>query len=209
MSYTALEEMRKQNEARFGKDVGPKQPDLLAGALDRNDLKSAVLRFLHNRCEGLRFSKEKTDEEKACGHFLGTSISAHQIPYNMQKDIDRLCLEREIEKFIDSGVAAIERQIRRNKTRLEKRLRDGVLERDAVPAYVPAEEEDKEEEFKVVRSKRFSIKPMSVQEAILQMNLLGHEFFVFRNMDAEDAISVVYERKNGGYGLICDDGLND
>ena len=51
--------------------------------------------------------------------------------------------------------------------------------------------------------------PMSVQEAILQMNLLGHEFFVFRNMDAEDAISVVYERKNGGYGLICDDGLND
>ena len=105
MSYTALEEMRKQNEARFGKDVGPKQPDLLAGALDRNDLKSAVLRFLHNRCEGLRFSKEKTDEEKECGHFLGTSISAHQIPYNMQKDIDRLCLEREIEKFIDSGVA--------------------------------------------------------------------------------------------------------
>ena len=110
---------------------------------------------------------------------------------------------------IDSGVAAIERQIRRNKTRLEKRLRDGVWERDAVPAYVPAETEESEEEFKVVRSKRFSIKPMSVQEAILQMNLLGHEFFVFRNMDSEDAISVVYARKNGGYGLICDDGLND
>ena len=50
---------------------------------------------------------------------------------------------------------------------------------------------------------------MSVQEAILQMNLLGHEFFVFRNMDAEDAISVVYERKSGGYGLICDDGLDE
>ena len=87
-------------------------------------------------------------------------------------------------------------------------LRDGALERDAVPSFVPAEEDDNEE-FKVVRSKRFSIKPMSVQEAILQMNLLGHEFFVFRNMDAEDAISVVYERKNGGYGLICDDGLDE
>ena len=109
---------------------------------------------------------------------------------------------------IDSGVAAIERQIRRNKTRLEKRLREGALERDAVPAFVPAEEEEPEE-FKIVRSKRFSIKPMSVQEAILQMNLLGHEFFVFRNMDAEDAISVVYERKSGGYGLICDDGLDE
>ena len=55
-------------------------------------------------------------------------------------------------------------------------------------------------------SKRFSIKPMSPEEAILQMNLLDHEFFVFRNMEAEDAIAVVYKRKQGGYGLICDDG---
>ena len=107
---------------------------------------------------------------------------------------------------VDSGVAAIERQIRRNKTRLEKRLRDGALvERDAVPAFAPAEEEA-DEEFKIVRSKRFSIQPMSPEEAILQMNLLDHEFFVFRNMDAEDAIAVVYKRKQGGYGLICDDG---
>ena len=109
---------------------------------------------------------------------------------------------------VDSGVAAIERQIRRNKTRLEKKLREGVLEREAVPAYLPPEDEAAEE-FKIVRNKRFSIKPMSAEEAILQMNLLGHEFFVFRNMDAEDAISVVYERKNGGYGLICDDGLDE
>lgn len=107
---------------------------------------------------------------------------------------------------VDSGVAAIERQIRRNKTRLEKRLRDGALvERDAVPAFAPQEEEA-DEEFQIVRSKRFSIKPMSPEEAILQMNLLDHEFFVFRNMDAEDAIAVVYKRKQGGYGLICDDG---
>ena len=105
---------------------------------------------------------------------------------------------------IDSGVAAIERQIRKNKTRLEKRLREGALEREAVPAYAPAEEED--EEFKIVRSKRFSIKPMSPEEAILQMNLLEHEFFVFRNDEEDGAISVVYRRKNGGYGLICDDG---
>lgn len=104
---------------------------------------------------------------------------------------------------IDSGVAAIERQIRKNKTRLEKRLREGALEREAVPAYAPAEEED--EEFKIVRSKRFSIKPMSPEEAILQMNLLEHEFFVFRNDEEDDAISVVYRRKNGGYGLICDE----
>ena len=107
---------------------------------------------------------------------------------------------------VDSGVAAIERQIRRNKTRLEKKLREGVLEKEAAPAFESAEEEA--EEFKIVRSKRFSIKPMSVEEAILQMNLLGHEFFVFKNMDSEEAFSVVYKRKQGGYGLICDDGLD-
>ena len=50
---------------------------------------------------------------------------------------------------------------------------------------------------------------MSPEEAILQMNLLDHEFFVFRDMDADDAVSVVYRRKQGGYGLICDDGEND
>jgi len=105
---------------------------------------------------------------------------------------------------VDSGVASIERQIRKNKTRLEKRLREGALERDAVPAYVQAAEEEADDEFRIVRNKRFSIKPMSPEEAILQMNLLEHEFFVFRNDEEDGAISVVYRRKQGGYGLICD-----
>lgn len=109
---------------------------------------------------------------------------------------------------VDSGVAAIERQIRRNKTRLRKKLREGALEAPAAgAAAIAADEED--EEFKIVRSKRFSIKPMSPEEAILQMNLLDHEFFVFKNMEEGDAMSVVYRRKEGGYGLICDDGDNE
>ena len=114
---------------------------------------------------------------------------------------------------VDSGVAAIERQIRRNKTRLEKRLREGAFEKESsyVPAFVPAEaeEEKEDEEFKIVRSKHFSIKPMSPEEAILQMNLLGHEFFVFKNMQEDEAVSVVYKRKQGGYGMICDDGTQE
>ena len=110
---------------------------------------------------------------------------------------------------VDSGTAAIERQIRRNKTRLEKRLREGALDREPVPEFVPAEEEPEDEEFKIVRSKQFSIKPMSAEEAILQMNLLGHEFFVFKNMDKDEAVSVVYKRRQGGYGLICDDGSDE
>ena len=105
---------------------------------------------------------------------------------------------------VDSGVASIERQIRKNKTRLAKRLREGALEKETRPEYAPVEEEE-DEEFKLVRSKRFPIKPMSTEEAILQMNLLEHEFFVFRDEQADGAISVVYCRKNGGYGLISDD----
>ncbi len=105
---------------------------------------------------------------------------------------------------IDSAAASIERQIRKNKTRLEKRLRDGAFEREISVPPVP-EDDEEEGEFEVVRTKRFPIKPMTVEEAILQMNLLDHEFFVFKNQDDEDRFAVVYKRKSGGYGLIESD----
>jgi putative sigma-54 modulation protein len=101
---------------------------------------------------------------------------------------------------IDSACAAIERQVRKNKTRLEKKLRDGAFERTSQPVL---EEEEDEPEFKIVREKRFSIKPMTPEEAILQMDLLGHEFFAFRNEQEDDTFAIVYRRKNGGYGLIA------
>ena len=106
---------------------------------------------------------------------------------------------------IDAAIGFFANQIRRNKTRLEKRLREGALEKEILPVYAPVEDEPEADEFKIVRRKSFSIKPMSVEEAILQMNLLGHEFFVFRNMDEDEAVSVVYKRKADGYGLITDD----
>ena len=105
---------------------------------------------------------------------------------------------------IDSACALIERQIRKNKTRLEKKLREGAFEREIKPDYIPAEaEEAGEEDLTIVRTKRFSLKPMTPEEAVLQMNLLEHNFFAFRNMDDGDSFSVVYKRKEGGYGLIC------
>ena len=105
MAYTALEKMRKVNFARFGKDVGPAQPMLYGAGLERTDLKSAALRFLHERCEELRFNAEIESWEDRNGIYQGTSIKANQIPYNMQMDINRLCLEKALEQFIDSGVA--------------------------------------------------------------------------------------------------------
>ena len=88
------------------------------------------------------------------------------------------------------------RQIRKNKTRLEKRLREEAF---AVPP--PPEEEEMEEEYAVVRSKSFPVKPLDVEEAILQMNLLGHQFYMFRNGETGE-INVVYRRRDGHYGLL-------
>ncbi len=105
MAYTALETMRENNRARFGADLGPMQPPLYVNPRRKNDLKSAALRFLHHSCEGLRFDKETEAREQREGVYLGTSLRPGQIPYNMQMDLDRLCLEKALETFIDSGVA--------------------------------------------------------------------------------------------------------
>ena len=109
---------------------------------------------------------------------------------------------------IDAAVDSIEGQIRKNKTRLAKRLRTDAFVRsvDEAESAVPEETEVEEESFDVVRAKRFSIKPMGVEEAILQMNLLNHTFFAFRNEDDNGAFAVVYVRNDGGYGLIEDEG---
>jgi len=103
---------------------------------------------------------------------------------------------------IDSAVAAIERQIRKNKTRLDKKLRAGAFDFAAEPVFVDVEDEEEQEDFSIIRTKKFPIKPMTPEEAILQMNLLEHEFFVFKNQEDDDRFAVVYRRKTGGYGLI-------
>ena len=105
MGYTAFAAMCARNKKLLGKDLGPRQPYLARGARTGTDLKSAALRFLHERCEGLRFDPAMTKLEEEQGKYLGTGIRPNQVPFNMQKDTDRLCLERELEKFIDSGVA--------------------------------------------------------------------------------------------------------
>ena len=108
---------------------------------------------------------------------------------------------------IDAAVTTLERQIRKNKTRLEKRLRQGAFERaldvEDFPTFAPDEPE--EGEYRIVRSKTFPIKPMTRDEAILQMNLLGHSFFAFRDEDANGAFALVYRRYDGDYGLIEDE----
>ena len=104
-------------------------------------------------------------------------------------------------KSIDLVFDKVERQIHKYKTRLAKKFKERntlsrqfVLEKEA--ASVPVEGE-----FEIVKTKHFNISPMSPEEAILQMNLLGHNFFMFFNSDTE-AMAVVYRRDDGKYGLI-------
>ena len=108
---------------------------------------------------------------------------------------------------IDAAVASLERQFRKNKSRLEKRLRQGAFERTIdeaeVASFVPDGPE--EGEYRIVRTKTFPIKPMTQEEAILQMNLLGHSFFAFRNEDADGSFAMVYRRNDGDYGIIEDE----
>lgn len=101
---------------------------------------------------------------------------------------------------IDEVEDMIERQIRKNKTKLEKRLKTGAFEREIPAESVNAAEA--EEDYEVVRIKRFAIKPMDVEEAILQMNMLDHQFYAFKNASDEDRFCVVYKRNDGGFGLI-------
>ena len=101
----------------------------------------------------------------------------------------------------DRLVDIIERQIRKNKTRLAKKLReDASWDAKLLSGadYTGGEETD---EFEIVRTKRFNVKPMSPEEAVLQMKLLGHSFFVFKNQDTEE-LNIVYERKDGKYAII-------
>lgn len=98
---------------------------------------------------------------------------------------------------LENVVEKIEKQILKNKTRFERRLHEGSLRLKDIPSYELYDDEDS----KIVKTKKFAIKPMDTEEAVLQMDLLGHNFFVFKNADSNE-VNVVYKRKDGNYGLI-------
>ncbi len=99
---------------------------------------------------------------------------------------------------IDQALTKIERQIRKHRTKLGKRLREDAFAE--VPEFIE-EEEAEEESPKVVRRKTFPVRPMSVEDAIIQMEMLGHSFFAFVNIETERT-NVLYLRKDGNLGLL-------
>ncbi len=111
--------------------------------------------------------------------------------------------QSEMNDALDRAVDILTRQIRKNKTRLEKRIKTGSIEEltAELAAEVTEPAEEAEDDYKIVRKKQILIKPISVDEAILEMNMVNHDFFMFINAET-DEVNVVYKRADGNYGVL-------
>lgn len=165
------------------------------------DLTDQVKEYVEKKLGKLdKFFKDESEARIVLGtikenDYIEATIYAGGMIYRAEES------DREILAAIDNIVDVIERQIRKNKTRLEKKIKkDAALEAKLISGeeYTGGEETD---EFEIVKVKRFHVKPMSPEEAVLQMNLLGHTFFVFKNTDTNE-MNVVYKRKDGRYAVI-------
>lgn len=147
-----------------------------------------------------KFFREESDARVVLGtikdeEYIEASIFASGMIYRAEES------DNDILTAIDKIVDVIERQIRKNKTRLEKKIKRDSTASDLLISGANYTEGEDSNEFEIVKRKRFKVKPMSDDEAILQMNLLGHNFFVFKNVETDEA-NVVYRRKDGKYAII-------
>ncbi len=150
-----------------------------------------LARFFEDGAEALVvFSVEKNQNiVELTVHGAGTWFRAHESTSDMFASID-------------AAVGTIEGQIRKNKTRLARRLRQDAFTRMVEEtSFAP---EPAEDDLSITKKKSFYFRPMTREEAVLQMNLLEHSFFAFRDEDNGGSFAVVYRRNDGGYGLIDD-----
>lgn len=149
-----------------------------------------------------KFSKIFSDDAKAFvvvtleknTQTVEITIKDNRMVYRVEKSMS------EMNDALDKCVDALSRQLRKNKTRLEKKLHAGSLD-DLYEQSDVEEDIDEEDGFEVVKSKQIPIKPITVDEAILEMNLVGHKFYMFTNADTGE-VNVVYLRDDGKYGLL-------
>lgn len=111
------------------------------------------------------------------------------------------CSAEDVFSALDQAIDVLEGQIRKHKTRIEKKIHDYAYMKEYLKAQPPAADEAEEDQPKIIKRKSFEIVPMDADEAVLQMEMLGHSFFAF--LDAETGrVSVVYKRRDGNYGLL-------
>lgn len=164
---------------------------------DKIEITNSIMNYIKEKL--VRLEKYFDEPSSIDAHVLvrvknGSSVIEVTIPtkkYTLRAEEKNADLYAAIDLVID----VLERQIRKNKTKLNKR-------RNEEPIVFASFESDEEEgEEVIVKRKDITSKPMSEEEAILQMDLLGHDFFLFKNAD-EECISLIYKRKDGNYGII-------
>lgn len=167
----------------------------------RYDVTDKIKDYVEKKLAKLdKFFKDETKARVVIGtikenDYIEATIYAGGMIYRAEKS------DKEILAAIDGIVDVIERQIRKNKTRLEKKIKREAIADNQLIAGGTYTEGEETKEFEIVKTKRFTVKPMSVEEAILQMNLLGHSFFVFKNQET-DEMNIVYERNDGKFAVI-------
>ncbi|MBQ1250405.1 MAG: ribosome-associated translation inhibitor RaiA [Clostridia bacterium] len=164
-----------------------------------NDRKEYIVK----KCEKLdKYFGEDADAQVAYSfhgseHTVELTVNYRSFFFRAEEKADDML------KAVDGVVESIERQIRKNKTRLSKKMRQDSFAKTMSMALVELPEpEVAEEELGVVRVKELDIKPMTAEDAIMQMDLLNHEFYFFVNSEEGNKHAVVYKRKNGGYGML-------
>ena len=164
-------------------------------------LKDATVDYIQKKLTKLeKFFSDEPEARIVAGtikdmEYVEASIYAGGMIYRAEvTDVD-------VKTAADKIVDIIERQIRKNKTRLEKKIRREALNDNVLISGGSYLEDDAGGEYKIVKTKRFEVKPLTPDEAVLQMRLLGHNFFVFKNVETNE-MNVVYQRKDGNYALI-------
>ncbi len=165
---------------------------------DKIEVTNSIKKYIKEKLS--RLEKYFEDSSKIDAHVLIRARNGEQV-IEVTIPTSRYTLRAEeknsdLYAAIDLVIDVLERQIRKNKTKLNKR-RDSNQDF----AFIPEDEEEYEDDNVIVKRKMVSAKPMSEDEAILQMELLDHDFFMFKNED-EDCFSVLYRRKDGNYGII-------
>ena len=166
---------------------------------DKIDVTDAMKDYINEKLKKLDKYLEKSEDVRAS---VVIKIKGHRQTVEITIPLKNFIIRSEEtqEDFyaaVDKAIDIMERQIRKNKTKIK--AKETKTKYDF--SIIDIEEEDLEEPTTIIKRKTVEVKPMDEDEAILQLELLGHEFYLFKNI-ATDKEAVVYKRKNGGYGLI-------
>ena len=168
-------------------DIGDRTKEKIASKLNR-----IAKLFPEDAMAAVKINAEKLD-----------TVVEITIPVNNKRIVRAETKDGDLMAAVDKAVDKLESQIVKYKKRLHQKVRKNKAfqeEYDALPLVQP-EEDDNGDELQIVKNKRFELRPMDAEEAVMQMELLGHNFYVFRNGQT-DVVNVVYRRKDGTFGLI-------